>query len=178
MSPLSPTLLEAVAFAARAHRAQLRKDDQTPYVSHVFRVCLTVRQLFAVDDVDVLTAAVLHDTIEDTTTDRDDLVERFGPTVASWVAALSKDKRLPDDEREAAYMRTLSQSPWQVKICKLADMHDNLSDAASLTAKGRQRSLIRARQYLEALRVNLSAETREAFELVSALLSRMESGAA
>src|SRR6202011_6080662 len=33
-------LQEAVAFAARAHRNQLRKDKETPYVSHVFRVCL------------------------------------------------------------------------------------------------------------------------------------------
>ena len=66
-------LLQAAAFAARAHRNQWRKDGQTPYVSHVFRVCLTVRQLFGVDDDDVLTAALLHDTIEDTDTDFDDI---------------------------------------------------------------------------------------------------------
>src|SRR5437588_3817791 len=89
-------LLEAIAFAARAHRPQLRKDGQTPYVSHVFRVCLVARHLFGVEASEVLTAAVLHDTIEDTTTDRDDLAEQFGETVAGWVALLSKDKRLPD----------------------------------------------------------------------------------
>src|SRR6516162_9991164 len=43
-------LLDAVAFAARAHRPQLRKDNQTPYVSHVFRVCLIVRHVFGVTD--------------------------------------------------------------------------------------------------------------------------------
>src|SRR5262245_42497729 len=76
-------LLNAVAFAARAHRPQLRKDGQTPYVSHVFRVCLVVWHVFGVDDPRVLTAAVLHDTIEDTTTDYDDLREQFGDDVAS-----------------------------------------------------------------------------------------------
>ena len=37
-------LLEAIAFAARVHQGQLRKDGRTPYASHVFRVCLIVRQ--------------------------------------------------------------------------------------------------------------------------------------
>src|SRR5437660_12911865 len=92
-------LLRAVAFAARAHRGQLRKDGRTPYVSHVFRACLTTRHVFGVDDPAVLTAAVLHDAVEDTTTDFDDLAEEFGPEVAGWVALLSKDKRLPEPRR-------------------------------------------------------------------------------
>ena len=45
MPELSPALLDAVAFAARAHKYQIRKDGQTPYVSHVFRVCLIARHL-------------------------------------------------------------------------------------------------------------------------------------
>src|SRR6184192_4219738 len=101
-------LLDAVAFAARAHRHQLRKDGQTPYASHPFRVCLVLRHVFGIDDPRVLTAAVLHDTVEDTTTDCDDLVERFGPDVARWVAALTKDKRLPEDERERSYAAGLA----------------------------------------------------------------------
>ncbi len=91
MPELPLSLLNSVAFAARAHRPQLRKDGQTPYVSHVFRVCLIVRHLFGIDDPEILTAALLHDTIEDTTTDCDDLIEQFGDQVGSWVAALSKD---------------------------------------------------------------------------------------
>src|SRR5262245_51561440 len=107
MTDFPPALLDAIAFAARAHRAQIRKDGQTPYVSHVFRVCMIVRHMFGVTDSDVLTAAVLHDTIEDTTTDFDDLEERFGTEVAEWVALLSKDKRQQDDRREKTYMRGL-----------------------------------------------------------------------
>ena len=54
-------LLDAIAFAARAHRHQLRKDGQTPYASHPFRVCLVLRHVFGIDDPQVLTAAVLHE---------------------------------------------------------------------------------------------------------------------
>ena len=92
-------VLDAIAFAARAHHGQLRKDGKTPYASHPFRVCLIVRDIFAIDDPYVLAAAVLHDTIEDTTTDFDDLEKHFGREVAEWVAALSKDKRRHERER-------------------------------------------------------------------------------
>src|SRR5207249_469734 len=92
-------LLEAVAFTTRAHQGQFRKDRQTPYVSHAYRVCMIVRELFGVADVNVLMAALLHDTVEDTTTDFDDVEERFGRDVAGWVALLTKDKRLPEKKR-------------------------------------------------------------------------------
>src|SRR5439155_18553023 len=122
-------LLEAVAFAARAHHGQLRKDGRTPYASHVFRVCLIVRHVFGIDDASALTAAVLHYTVEDTTTDFDELKEEFDEKDAGWVADLSKDKRFPDAEREKEYEARLDQSSWQVKVCKLADTFDNLMDS-------------------------------------------------
>jgi guanosine-3',5'-bis(diphosphate) 3'-pyrophosphohydrolase len=50
------SLLSAASFAARAHRDQLRKDRQTPYVAHPFRVCLIVRHVFGIDDPKVLTS--------------------------------------------------------------------------------------------------------------------------
>src|SRR5439155_12665443 len=112
------SLLEAASFAARAHRHQLRKDGQTPYAAHPFRVCLIVRHVFEIDDPEVLTAALLHDTIEDTATDYDDIGERFGQRVAGWVAALSKDTRVPDEERERAYMATLAAADPAVKVAK------------------------------------------------------------
>src|SRR5262245_18162023 len=143
-------VLRAVAFAARAHRHHLRKDGATPYASHVFRVCLTVRHLFGISDPHVLAVAVLHDTIEDTTTDYDDLSKQFGADVASWVALLSKDKRLDDGPREAAYCAALAAAPWQVQVCKLADVHDNLID--SLSTPQQARALVRAREYLDALK--------------------------
>jgi guanosine-3',5'-bis(diphosphate) 3'-pyrophosphohydrolase len=167
--------LEAIALAARAHQGQLRKDRRTPYVSHVFRVCLIVRDVFGCADPAVLTTAVLHDTIEDTTTDYDDIAEGFGPEIAGWVAALTKNKSLPHDVREAAYAEVLAQAPWQVQVCKLADVFDNLTDSRGLSPEGRQRSLDNARRYLAALRSGLKPEAAAAWQLVAARLEQAAS---
>lgn len=168
-------VLDAIAFAARAHRHQFRKDGQTPYASHVFRVCLTVRHVFDIADPKVLAAAILHDTIEDTTTDFDELETRFGSEVAAWVGLLSKDKRLRDDEREKRYREGLAKAPWQVQICKLADLHDNLLDSAYLkTAAERERSVRRVRECLESLRADLREEARRPWEMVAALLGELQ----
>jgi guanosine-3',5'-bis(diphosphate) 3'-pyrophosphohydrolase len=163
-------LLDAVAFAARAHRHQLRKDGVTPYVSHPLRVCLVLQQVFGVTDRVVLTAAVLHDTIEDTTTDADDVAELFGPDVMRWVVALTKDKRLPDAERERAYASALAAGGWQVHLCKLADVYDNIADSSRLPPMKRKKVFERARFYLDAVEPHLTAESRGAHEIVSRLL--------
>ena len=140
MSPptRSPSWQQAASLAARAHRHQLRKDNRTPYVAHPMRVTLTVACLFGVTDETVLTAALLHDAIEDTTVDYDDLLHRFGAEVADTVAALSKDKRRIEPEREAAYDEQLARAPWPARLIKLADVYDNLADADN---PGSQRSL-------------------------------------
>jgi (p)ppGpp synthase/HD superfamily hydrolase len=167
------SMLDAVAYAARAHRHQLRKDDQTPYASHVFRVCLILRHVFDIADERILTAAVLHDTLEDTTTDYDDVHELFGAEVAGWVALLSKDKRLQEGERETSYMARLSKAPWQVKACKLADMYDNLIDSTHLRPEQRAKTERRLRAYLSALDApDLPEPVRNAWERVDALLKR------
>jgi guanosine-3',5'-bis(diphosphate) 3'-pyrophosphohydrolase len=167
-------LMEAIAFAARAHQGQLRKDGKTPYASHVFRVCLIVRHVFGVEDAGVLQAAVLHDTIEDTTTDFDDIEKEFGAQVASWVAALSKEKRLQEENREKAYEAELARSPWQVKVCKLADIFDNLLDSVHVQEEKRNRTLRNAHRYLAALKANLQEEARRPWEIVSRLLAETE----
>jgi guanosine-3',5'-bis(diphosphate) 3'-pyrophosphohydrolase len=175
--PLAETyrpLLEALSFSARAHRHQLRKDGQTPYAAHPCRVCLIVRHVFGFDEPRVLQAAALHDTIEDTTTDFDDLIERFGPEVAGWVAVLSKDKRLKDAEREAAYARGLAEADWPVKVCKLADIFDNLLDSRAISPAGRRKGFARSRFYLDALSLGLPEPARRPFEIVTRLLNELE----
>lgn len=168
-------VLEAVAYAARAHRDQLRKDQKTPYVSHAFRVCLVLRDLFGVTDRAVLTAALLHDTLEDTTTDFDDLEETFGHDVAAWVAALSKDKRLAHDPREDAYCRGLTTGPWQVQVCKLADVFDNLIDSSRGPAQQQERVLQNTRRYLDALRRDLKEQAAEPWRKVETLYQEIKS---
>jgi guanosine-3',5'-bis(diphosphate) 3'-pyrophosphohydrolase len=174
--PLAELPFEAAAFAARAHQHQKRKDGHTPYVSHVFRVCLVARHVFGFDDPRMLAAALLHDTIEDTATDCDDIIERFGPEVANWVAALTKDMRLPHDAREAAYARSLSTADWQVKALKLADLYDNLGDSKHLSPGGRRKTAAKTRFYLDAVRIGLPDHVQLALRLVEERLAQLEAG--
>lgn len=122
---------EAAAFAARAHRHQTRKDGATPYVSHCFRVALTVRHLFGCDDEVAIASALLHDAIEDSPSDYDDIEGAFGPEVASCVAAMTKNMILPEAQREREYDERLRCADWRARLVKLADVYDNLSDLSS-----------------------------------------------
>jgi len=136
----------AVSFACRRHQAQMRNDGKTPYVAHPVRVMLSVLREFAEPDAETLAAAVLHDTIEDTATDFDDLAREFGERVASYVALLTKDKRLPEGEREARYFEGLRAAPRPVKLCKIADTLDNLRDASP---EKRKKAEAKARKLVE-----------------------------
>jgi len=122
---------EAVSFAARMHVGQFRKDGKTPYCAHPFRVAMTVREVFGCDDEDAICAALLHDVIEDTPADYDDVLEGFGEVVADAVAAMTKDMRLREDVREPAYDRGLREGDWRGRLIKLADVHDNLCDLSA-----------------------------------------------
>jgi guanosine-3',5'-bis(diphosphate) 3'-pyrophosphohydrolase len=130
IAPTNPfqALLRAASFAARKHQGQTRADNLTPYFSHVARVTLVLSHEFGVRDEDVLTAALLHDTIEDTATDYDEIATLFGARVADYVVLLTKNGMLPKKEREEDYIARLGRAPEPVMIAKMADLYDNLSD--------------------------------------------------
>ncbi|MEL6797354.1 MAG: HD domain-containing protein [Planctomycetota bacterium] len=119
---------KAAAYAARMHANHARKDGRTPYFSHPARVAMTVRDTFGLDDADAIAAAFLHDTIEDTPADYDDIADRFGTAVADLVAALTKNMLLPEPEREADYDQRLASADWRARLVKLADVLDNAED--------------------------------------------------
>lgn len=118
----------AVSFSARAHRHQIRRDGFTPYFAHPVRVMMTMVHVFGCTDEVTLCAALLHDTIEDTTTDYDDLADRFGAEVADLVAVLTKNMARPEPEREREYDARLAKADWRARLVKLADVYDNLCD--------------------------------------------------
>ena len=127
-----PLWFEAAAFSAWAHRNDVRKDGLTPYAAHPARVALTVRTVFGVDDDVALAAALLHDVIEDTPCDYDDVWGRFGDDVARIVAALTKNMLLPEAERERDYDERLARADWRARLIKLADAYDNLLDLSPM----------------------------------------------
>ena len=126
---------KAVSFAARAHEHQVRKDGKTPYAAHCFRVAMVIRHVFACEDEVCIVCGLLHDTIEDTDTDYDDILEQFGKEVADCVTAMTKDMRMIENEREPAYDAQLARADWRARLVKLADVYDNFLDSEAPSRK-------------------------------------------
>ena len=93
--------VRALAFASLKHSQQRRKDaDASPYINHPIALVSILAVEAGINDCDTLCAALLHDTIEDTDTSVEELVEAFGGPVASLVQEVTDDKRLPKAERQ------------------------------------------------------------------------------
>ena len=130
----------AIAFACYAHSGVNRKGTDIPYIVHPIEVMKIVSSITS--DKEVRAAAVLHDTVEDTNTSKDDIAYRFGNRVADLVAAESENKREGTPEKETWRIRkqeTLNHLNGIGKdakiIClgdKLANMRDIARDYAAI----------------------------------------------
>ena len=124
-------LLKALAFAAHKHRDQRRKDaEASPYINHPIALADVLVNEGGVTDFDVLCAALLHDTVEDTATTSEELAEAFGTRIAGIVAEVTDDTRLPKAERKRLQIEHARALSPQAKLVKLADKICNLRDVA------------------------------------------------
>ena len=122
-------LLKALAFAAHKHRDQRRKDaEASPYINHPIALADVLVNEGGVTDTEVLSAALLHDTVEDTDTTPDELERVFGPRIARIVAEVTDDKNLPKAERKRLQVEHAATISPEAKLVKLADKICNLRD--------------------------------------------------
>ena len=125
-------IVEAAHFAAIKHKSQRRKDvDKTPYINHPLALANVLAVECDIDDVEVICGALLHDTIEDTDTSEDELVQAFGETIAQIVVEVTDDKSLPKLERKEAQVSHSPHISHRAKLVKLADKICNLRDVSS-----------------------------------------------
>lgn len=140
-------LLEAIRFSAEKHRNQRRKDsERSPYINHPIEVAQLLWEVGGVRDVDVLLAAVLHDTIEDTDTRPEEISDRFGKAVLSFVLEVSDDKSLPKGERKRLQIVNAPHKSYGAKLIKLADKSCNVRNLITMPPK--DWSLERKQEYL------------------------------
>jgi guanosine-3',5'-bis(diphosphate) 3'-pyrophosphohydrolase len=124
-------LLKALSFAAYKHRDQRRKDaEASPYINHPIALAEVLAAEGGVGDIEVLAAALLHDTIEDTATTFEELVEHFGSRVAAMVGEVTDDQKLPKAERKRLQIVHAAGLSAGAKLVKLADKICNLRDVA------------------------------------------------
>jgi len=119
-------LTKALAFAAEAHRNHRRKGaSQEPYINHLIEAVDLVASVEG-GDMDVLIAALLHDVLEDTRTDYDELVAMFGERVARIVQENSDDMTLPKAERRRVRLAGINKKSHEARLVKFADIISNL----------------------------------------------------
>jgi GTP diphosphokinase / guanosine-3',5'-bis(diphosphate) 3'-diphosphatase len=125
-------VLKALAFAAKKHRDHRRKDvNASPYINHPIAVADVLVNEAGVTDADVICAALLHDTIEDTDTTDRELTEAFGERVCRIVLEVTDDKMLPKQTRKRLQVENAAKSSARARLVKLADKICNLRDISA-----------------------------------------------
>jgi guanosine-3',5'-bis(diphosphate) 3'-pyrophosphohydrolase len=122
-------LTRAADYAAEKHRSHRRKGrDAAPYINHPLQVAALLANLGDITDTDILTAAVLHDTIEDTDATAEEIGQLFGDPVRDLVLELTDDMSLPKEVRKRKQVEKAPLISDAAKQIKIADKFSNISD--------------------------------------------------
>jgi len=118
---------QAKSIATFRHFYQHRKYNNEPYINHPTRVSILVSKY--TKDVDLIAAAWLHDTLEDTEASMKELVDAFNPRVAKIVKELTQDTTKVKQLGKADYLlkAMMKMSP-EALLIKLCDRLDNVND--------------------------------------------------
>ncbi len=121
-------LFKALVFSAEKHSKQRRKDiEESPYINHPIALANILAQRWVTDE-NVLCAAILHDTLEDTETTVEELKNNFGEKITSIVLEVSDDKSLEKEVRKQMQIEHAASLSHEAKLVKLADKIANITD--------------------------------------------------
>ena len=130
-NPIDTRLLDrAILFAVRAHAGTERRGKGFPYIVHPMEAMAIVATMTS--DQELLAAAALHDTVEDTDVTIEEIQAEFGPRVASLVAAESDDvvEGVPEEQswraRKQAAIDRLARASHEAKMVALGDKLSNM----------------------------------------------------
>ncbi|MFP3942438.1 MAG: HD domain-containing protein [Alphaproteobacteria bacterium] len=117
----------ALDFAARHHIDQRRKGARgEPYINHLAEVAHLVAVATQGRDPELVAAALLHDSVEDTHATLEEIEREFGPEIAGLVDLVTDDKSLPKEERKRLQVESAPRKPERARMLKLADKISNL----------------------------------------------------
>jgi len=141
-------ILAAAHFAAEKHAQQKRKGENgEPYFNHLLEVAELVAASSPQLDVELVMAAFLHDTVEDTGVTLQELEQQFGKDVADLVAEVTDDKSLPKETRKQLQVEHTPEKSPRAQTLKLADKISNLRAIIASPPVGWSRE--RKQQYFE-----------------------------
>lgn len=120
-------ILKAIKFAAEKHSEQRRKNfTATPYINHPIEVAEHLSRVGGVSDEAILISALLHDTIEDTDTTKEEIEKEFGKDVLQLVLECTDDKSLEKIEQKRLQVVNAPKKSPGAKMIKIADKTCNL----------------------------------------------------
>jgi guanosine-3',5'-bis(diphosphate) 3'-pyrophosphohydrolase len=120
-------ITRAMEFAAHKHTDQKRKGKRAePYVNHLVEVARLLAEATSGDDPALVTAGLLHDTLEDTYTTFEELEREFGAEIAALVQEVTDDKTLLKAERKRLQIETAGKKSPRARLIKIADKTSNL----------------------------------------------------
>lgn len=163
----------AANFAATKHRDQRRKDrEASPYINHPLALAyvLTNEVGGVIDEEEVIAAALLHDTIEDTDTSYQEIIELFGDSVLSMVLEVTDDKSLTKAARKQQQIDHAPRLSNGAKLIKLADKTCNLRDMAN--SPPFDWTLIRRQEYFDWAKAVVDSGLRGTHEELEALFDQ------
>ena len=121
-------VLKATQFAALKHCDQRRKDGKTPYIIHPISVAMILSEIGSIEDPEILSAALLHDTLEDTDTSGDELENFFGSRVRIIVEELTDNDMLTFSQRKQMQIDNAPYLSKDATLVRIADKISNVSD--------------------------------------------------
>ena len=130
-NPLETTFFDkAVKFAVEAHQGTERRGKGYPYIIHPMEAASIVASI--TNDQEMLAAAILHDTIEDTDVTIEQVREQFGDRVAELVQheTAPLDENLTWREKKTAQIKQLANAPYDCKVVALGDKLSNMRGIA------------------------------------------------
>lgn len=122
-SGIDPSMIKpAYELALKGHSKQFRRDNWTPYITHPVKVAAILLVDFNVRDPDIIQAALLHDTLEDTSINEEEILETTNRIVLRLVQIVTKGKT---EDQEDYYTRIINCGEDDACKIKIADIITN-----------------------------------------------------
>ncbi len=161
-----PHIRRASQYAAKQHKGQFRGDGVTPYIQHPLGVMKILRDA-GIHDSDTMVAAILHDTIEDTSTTKKDISRRFGAQVAKIVHEVTNNPEYDKEQTKRAQITEGKSRCLEANMVKVADKTYNLRDMIAAPPNWTREKKIakteHAKEVVEAM-PNIPAKLKAAFD--------------
>jgi (p)ppGpp synthase/HD superfamily hydrolase len=170
-------ITRAFSIAMKAHSGQVKKGNKTePYINHPLRVALILTEEIHEYDIDLICAAILHDTLGinasasisspvsavNSSTSEARIRDEFGERVYGIVKTLTKPlpKSDENDRILGEYFRNISRSPEDVRYIKLADRLDNIRNLKNAIQKDK---VLRYKEETQKYVIPIAENTDEKF---------------